>query len=152
MDNFADLPLKRRPYLFFVLNNELGPIKLILQFLDLFSEFSYTFRVLLFVFGENLLGDEVASLSLISLGNQFMYLRLLMLNHILLLRGYQHLLSNPKRLFKVFNLAVKLFVFCAQVLHLLKLLVEEIAATLVGLRCKVAFIVLDLLIWEVRAD
>ena len=43
MDNFADLPLKRRPYLFFVLNNELGAIEFVFKLIDLLSELSNTF-------------------------------------------------------------------------------------------------------------
>lgn len=43
MDNFADLPLKRRPDLFFVLNNELGAIEFVFKLIDLLSELFNTF-------------------------------------------------------------------------------------------------------------
>ena len=73
MDNFADLPLKRRPYLFFVLNNELGAIEFVFKLIDLLSELSNTFWLLLLVFSEYLLGYEVSSLSFIAFWNQLLY-------------------------------------------------------------------------------
>ena len=67
MNHFANLSLQARPYVFFVLDDELCALELVFEFLELLGELLNRLRFLLLDLLEHLLGDQGLSLSLISL-------------------------------------------------------------------------------------
>ena len=67
MDYLSNLPFETRPNFFFVLNNELGAVALILEFSDLHLKLTRCFGMLLFLVLHDLFHDELPRLGLVAL-------------------------------------------------------------------------------------